>query len=77
MEDKEKYIDTINYYHDILGIVKEYHYDYYSINEYDSVYQDILDYEDNEYEDFKTDKDFVDFINYLKSLIISGLEEKR
>lgn len=43
-------------------------YDYYSISEYESVYQDILDYEDNNYENW-TLKDFIEFTRYLKELI--------
>ena len=43
-------------------------YDYYSISEYESVYQDILDYEDNNYENWDI-IDFIRFIIYLKKLI--------
>lgn len=68
------YIDKINYFHDILRIVRDKHYDYFSISEYDSVYADILDYEDNNFEDFKTDEEFKEFIEYLRHLIIIGLD---
>ena len=76
-EDKRNsYIDAIDYYQDILRVVKDYHYDYLSISEYDSVYQDILDYQENDFEDFKSDADFKEFIDYLKDLIIVGLKIK-
>ena len=72
----EKYIDYIEYLQDILRIVRDYHQDYTAITEFDSVYQDILDYQDNEFEGWYT-KDFIQFIDYLKKLIISGLEERK
>ena len=70
---RDKYIDTINYYQDILRIVRDKHENWQSITEFDSVYQDILDYQENDYEGWYT-KDFIQFIDYLKKLIISGLE---
>lgn len=70
---KEKYIETINYYQEILEIVRDYNEDSFAITEFDSVYQDILDYQEEEFDGWKT-KDFVEFIDYLKKLIISGLE---
>ena len=71
----KKYIDYISYLQDILGIVREYHQDYYSVSEFDSVYQDILDYQEDEFEGWYT-KDFTQFIDYLRKLIISGLERR-
>lgn len=70
---RDKYIDTINYYHDILRVVRDKHADWTAITEYDSVYQDILDYQEDDFEGWYT-KDFIQFIKYLKELIISGLE---
>lgn len=64
---KEKYIKTIDKYHDILRDLREKHYDYFSITEYDSVYQDILDYEEDHFDGWYT-KDFIQFINYLEKL---------
>lgn len=69
----EKYIEIIEYYQDLLRIVRDYHYDYYSISEYDSVYQDILDYQENGFEGWYS-KDFRDFIDYLKKIIVGGVE---
>lgn len=68
------YIDKINFYQDLLKIIRDYNEDYNAITEYASVYQDILDYQDNEFEDFKSDKEFEDFIKYLKKLIVWGLD---
>lgn len=65
--NKEKYIEIIDKYRKILYELKEENYEWDSISEYDSVYQDILDYEDNQYEDWYT-KDFRDFITYLERL---------
>lgn len=70
---KEKYIETINYYQEILEIVRDYNEDSFAITEFDSVYQDILDYQEEEFDGWET-KDFVEFIDYLKKLIIGGLE---
>ena len=78
MSEKKRnsYIDAIDYYQDILRIVRDYNYDFQCISEFDSVYQDILDYQENEFEDFKSDADFKEFIDYLKDLIIGGLKIK-
>lgn len=71
---RENYIETINYYHDILRVVRDYKEDPIAITEYDSVYSDILEYEDNDYEQFENEQDYKEFIKYLKELIIIGLE---
>lgn len=78
MSEKKRnsYIDAINYYQDILRIVRDYNYDFQCISEYDSVYQDILDYQENDFEDFKSYADFEGFIDYLKDLIVGGLKIK-
>ena len=78
MSEKKRnsYIDAIDYYQDILRIVRDYNYDFQCISEYDSVYQDILDYQENDFEDFKSYADFERFIDYLKDLIIVGLKLK-
>lgn len=68
--EKQKYIDIIeNEYKPKIKELRDNLNDYYSISEYDSVYQDILDYEDNRYEDFETKIDFDKFIFYLKKLV--------
>lgn len=71
----EKYINEIDYLHDLLGIVKDKNCDCFSISEYDSVYQDILDYEEDDFEDWE-EEDFKEFIDYLKDLIITGIKEE-
>lgn len=71
---REYYIDKINYLHDVLKVVRDEHYSSESISEYDSVYQDILDYIENDFESFENLKDFEEYIKYLKDLIITGLE---
>lgn len=71
---RDNYIETINYYQDILRVIRDYKEDSFAITEYDSVFQDILDYQDNDFEDFKSNKEFEDFIKYLKELIIGGLD---
>ena len=70
---RDYYIDKISYYQDILRIVRDKNADYTAITEFDSVYQDILDYQENEFDGWYT-KDFQQFIQYLKELIIGGLE---
>lgn len=73
------FINEISEYHDILGlqIQKETENDYFYFGEPYSekewVYHDILNYEDNNYEDWTT-KDFIDFIKYLERL--TGLTTK-
>ena len=64
----------ILYYHDILGVVRDYNEDTTAITEYDSVYQDILDYEEDCFNSFESDKEFEEYIEYLKKLIICGME---
>lgn len=71
---KDNYIDKINYYHDILKVIRDYHEEPIAITEYDNVYSDILEYQDNDFESFENEKDFIEFIDYLKGLIIGGLE---
>lgn len=71
---RENYIETISYYQDILRVIRDYNEDSFAITEYDSVYQDILDYQENGFESFENAKDFEEYIKYLKKLIISGLE---
>lgn len=64
---RKLFINEIFRYKDILAELKEENYEWDSINEYDSVYQDILDYEDDRFEDWYT-KDFIQFIKYLEKL---------
>ena len=67
------FIKEIDDYHDVIYTLREENQDWYGISEFDSVYQDILDYEDTEYEDWTT-KDFKEFIHYLEEL--TGLKSK-
>lgn len=65
---KDKYIKEIDEYHDILGMqIERLPYDDGAIHEQESVYQDILDYEEDKFEDW-SEKDFIDFIKYLEHL---------
>lgn len=73
MSLREKYIDEINYLQDLLRVVRDRHEQWDSITEYDSVFQDILDYQENHYEDFETDEELSSFIDYLRLLIIGGI----
>lgn len=66
-KEKNNYIEIIFKYKDIIGELKEENYDYFSISEYDSVYQDILDYEDDGFYNWRK-KDFEEFIEYLGDL---------
>lgn len=70
---KELFIKEIDDYHDIIGTLKEEFDSGYGISEFDSVYQDILDYEEDQFEDWTT-KDFKEFIKYLERL--TGLKSK-
>lgn len=70
---KELFIKEIDDYHDIIGTLKEEFDSGYGISEFDSVYQDILDYEEDQFEDWTT-KDFKEFIKYLEHL--TGLKSK-
>lgn len=71
---RDYYIDKINYFQEILRVVRDNNEQSLAITEYDSVYQDILDYQENEFKDFKSDDDFIEFLDYLKGLIISGID---
>lgn len=64
---RNKYINIISEYQNIIGYLKDKYYDWYSISEYDSVYADILEYEEDNYYYWR-EKDFVDFIDYLNKL---------
>lgn len=70
---KELFIKEIDDYHDIIGTLKEEFDSVYGISEFDSAYQDILDYEENQFEEWTT-KDFKEFIKYLERL--TGLKSK-
>jgi uncharacterized protein YozE (UPF0346 family) len=70
---KELFIKEIEDYQDIVYTLREENQDYYSITEFDSVYQDILDYQEDQFEDWTT-KDFKEFIKYLEQL--TGLKSK-
>lgn len=66
---KNKLINEILLLHDKLGLIVEKEYNYESISEFDSVYSDINDYQDNNFEDFKTNKELKEYIKYLENLI--------
>ena len=72
---RDLFIKEIDDYHNVIGVIaeEEYHKNPYSISEYESVYQDILDYEEEQFENWTT-KDFKDFIKYLEHL--TGLRSK-
>ena len=70
---RDLFIKEIEDYHDIIGTLVEENYDYYSISEFESVYQDILDYEEEQFEDWTT-KDFKEYIKYLED--ITGLKTR-
>ena len=76
MSNRDKYIDKINYLQDLLCIVRDRNEQWDSITEFDSVYGDICDYQDNDFEDFETDDELKDFIDYLKDLIIGGIKDE-
>jgi len=70
---RDLFIKEIDEYHDILGLQIEKMPWTYGITEHESVYQDILDYEEDNYEDWTT-KDFKEFIKYLEEL--TGITSK-
>ena len=70
---RELFIKEIEDYQDIVYTLREENQDYYSITEFDSVYQDILDYQEDQFEEWTT-KDFKEFIKYLERL--TGLKSK-
>ena len=45
------FIKEIDDYHDVIGTLKEEFDVGYGLSEFDSVYQDILDYEEDKFED--------------------------
>jgi len=67
------FIKEIEDYQDVIYTLREENYDYFSITEFDSVYQDILDYQEDQFEEWTT-KDFKEFIKYLERL--TGLKSK-
>lgn len=69
----EKYIDEIEYLQDLLAIIRDRESDPTAITDYDSVYADILEYQDNDFDSFEDDNDLYDYVNYLKVLIIGAI----
>lgn len=70
---KELYMKEIEDYQDVIYTLREENYDYFSVSEYDSVYQDILDYQEDKYYYWR-EKHFIEFIHYLERL--TGLKSK-
>lgn len=67
------FIKEIDDYYDVIYTLREENQDWYGVSEFDSVYQDILDYEEDKFKDWTT-KDFKEFIHYLEEL--TGLKSK-
>jgi len=66
---RQKLIDEILALHDELRDKRDENEQWDAITEYDCVYSDLLDYEYNQFEDFKNNKELADFKAYLEGLI--------
>ena len=69
--DKDKYIDDIFGYQEMLYEIIEDKRDInncMSISEEESVYQDILDYAEDKFDNWNEEK-FIQYIKYLKKLV--------
>lgn len=69
--DKDKYIDDIFGYQEMLYEIIEDKRDInncMSISEEESVYQDILDYTEDKFDNWNEEK-FIQYIKYLKKLV--------
>ena len=66
---RQKLIDEILDMHDKLRDARDKHETWDAITEFDCVYSDLLDYEDNQFEDFKNNKELIEFRDYVKDLI--------
>lgn len=69
--DKDKYIDDIFAYQEMLYEIIENNRNIdncMSISEEDSVYQDILDYSEEHFDNWN-EEDFIRYIKYLKKLV--------
>ena len=68
---RQELIDNILDIKRTLYFIRNETEDYTAISEYDSVYGDINDYEYNEFDSFKTNKELKDYIKYLRNLVDS------
>lgn len=68
---RQHYINIIDEYHEIIGDLRDKYEEWDSITEYDSVYQDILDYQEDRFYRWK-EKDFIELIDYLNRLSKEG-----
>lgn len=71
--NRDLYINEISEYQDILGLQIERMFDDGAISEQESVYADINDYFEDEFEDWSED-DFKEYILYLEDL--TGITNK-
>ena len=67
------FIKEIEDYQDVIYVLREEFDRGYGLTEYDSVYQDILDYQEDKYYYWR-EKHFIEFIHYLERL--TGLKSK-
>ena len=76
METRQFYIDRILFLQDDIRQLAEKYYDYYSVNEYESVNGDINDYQDDDFRCFKNRKELKEYIEYLEGLIKVGRKDE-
>jgi hypothetical protein len=66
---RQDLIDNILDLKSALYFIRKETEDYFSISEYDSVYGDINEYEYNEFDSFKNNKELKEYIKYLRNLV--------
>lgn len=66
---REELINNILDIKETIYFIREQEEDYYSLNDYDSIYGDICEYEDNNFEEW-TIKELKDYIKYLREEIV-------
>ena len=66
---REELIENILDIKNTLYFIRKETEDYSYISEFDSVYGDINDYEYNEFDSFKNNKELKEYIKYLRNLV--------
>lgn len=66
---REELIENILDIKHTLYFIREETEDFNAITDYDSIYGDICDYEYNEFDSFKNNKELKEYIKYLRNVI--------
>lgn len=66
---REELIENILDIKNTLYFIREETEDMTAVTEYDSVYGDINEYENDRFDSFKTDEELKEYIKYLRDLV--------